>query len=120
MTYTCGLDKNPYCHWWKEKIVKIEYIEIQASSNNEPTSPKFISFSLLRDKFNHFNWHTTAVLMKIPIIVDKKKKLQKENNYAYDNSDNSDGKSKSRLPKFIRFLLLIDQDVFNDLQLQFW
>lgn len=44
--------------------------------------------------------------MKIPIVIDKKKKLQIVNNYSYNNSDNSNGKSKPGSPQFIGFLLL--------------
>ena len=47
-----------------------------------------------------------------------KKKLQKVNTYNYDNSDNSNVESKPRFFKFISFLLLINQDVPNNLQLQ--
>ena len=36
------------------------------------------------------------------------------------NFEESGGDSKSKPPKFISFLLLIDQDVLSDLQLQFW
>ena len=33
----------------------IEATEIYIGSNNKPESPKFISYSLLIDKFSHFN-----------------------------------------------------------------
>ena len=36
------------------------------------------------------------------------------------NFDKSNSNSESRLPKFISFSLLIDQDIWSDLQLQFW
>ena len=61
----------------------------------------------------------TTILIKVPILVDKKKNSQKVNNYDYDNSDNSDSKSEPRSPKFTNFLLLINQDVPSNLQLQF-
>ena len=56
--------------------------------------------------------------MKVPIVVDKKKKSRKENNYNYGNSDNSDDESKARPPKFISFSLLMDQKIPSDLQLR--
>ena len=34
---------------------------------------------------------------------------------AINNFDNSNSKSKPKPPKFINFLLLIDQDITNDL-----
>ena len=106
MTYNCGLDKGPYCRWLKEKIAKIEHTKIQAGSDSKPRSPKFISFLSLKGKFSRFKWLITTVLMKVPIVVNEKKKSRKVNNYAYDNSDNSNGKGKPRSPKFINFLLL--------------
>ena len=42
-----------------------------------------------------------------------KKKSRKVNNYGYDNSDDSDGKSKLGSPKFISFSFPIDQDVVS-------
>ena len=59
----------------------IEATKIQAGSDSKPGSPKFISFSLLIDKFKHFKWLTTTLLIKIDDVVDKKKKLQKLNTY---------------------------------------
>ena len=56
--------------------------------------------------------------MKVPIVVDKKKKSRKVNNYSYNNSDTSNGESKPRPPKFISFLLQMDYDVPCDLELQ--
>ena len=55
--------------------------------------------------------------MKVPIVVNEKKKSRKVNNYDYDNSDNSDGESEPRPPKSISFLLVMDQEVPSDLQL---
>ena len=59
----------------------IKAIEIQAGNDNKPGSPKFISFSLLIGKFSHFMWLTTALLMKVDVVVDSKKKLQKSSTY---------------------------------------
>lgn len=81
MTYHCGLNESLYYCWWKEKIAKIEYREIQVGSNSKPKSLKFISFLLLIDKFSYFKWFTNAVLIKVLIIINKKKQLQKVNNY---------------------------------------
>ena len=53
--------------------------------------------------------------MKVPIVVDRKKKSEKVNNYGCDNFDNSDSESEPRSSKFIIFLLLIDQNVVSDL-----
>lgn len=47
--------------------------------------------------------------MKVLIIMDEKKKSQKVNNYGYNNSDNSNGKSEPGFPKFISFSLLRDK-----------
>ena len=58
--------------------------------------------------------------MKVPIVVNKKKKSRKINNYGYDNSDDSNGESEPKPPKFINFSLLMDQEVPNDLQLWLW
>ena len=74
-----------------------------SDGKSEPGSLKFISFSSLRAKFSHFKWFTTAVLMDVPIVVNKKKKSRKVNNYNYDNSDNSNGESEPRPLKFISF-----------------
>ena len=89
-------------------MAKIEQTKIQAGSDSKPGSSTFISFSSLKDKFGHFKRLITVVLMKVPIVVDEKKKSQKVNNYGYDNSDDSNGKSKPRPPKFINFSLLVD------------
>ena len=77
MAYNYGFNKNPYGHWWKEKIAKIEHIEIQAGSNSKSGSDKFISFSLLIGNFSRFKWLITVVLMKVPIVIDEKKRSRK-------------------------------------------
>ena len=108
----------------KKKSRKVNNYDYDNSDNNDgeskPGSPKFISFSLLRSKFSHFKWLTTVVLMKVPIVVNEKKKSRKVNNYDYDNSDDSNGQSEPRPPKFICFSLLIDQKVLSNLQLRLW
>ena len=55
----------------------IKAIEIQAGSKNKPRSSKFISFLLFVDKFGHFKWFITALLIKLDIIVDEKIRLRK-------------------------------------------
>ena len=59
-----------------DKTTAIEFDEIQAKSDSKPGSPKFISFSLLINNFSHFKCHTITVLMKVPILIDEKKKSQ--------------------------------------------
>ena len=107
----------------KKKSQKVNNYGYDNSDNSygksAPRFPKFINFSFLKDKFSHFKWLSTLVLMKISIVVNKKKS-QKVNNYGYDNSDDSNDKSKPRSLKFINFLLPMDQDVLSDLQLQLW
>ncbi len=44
-------------------------------------------------------------------------RITSETTSDFDENDNN---SKPRPPKFINFLLLIDQNVLSDLQLQFW
>ena len=106
----------------KKKLQKVNNYGYDNSddsdSKSEPGSSKFISFLLLRGKFSHFKWLITVVLMKVPIVVNKKKKLRKVNNYDYDNSDNNNGESEPRPPKFISFSLLMDQEVPSNLQLR--
>ncbi len=46
----------------------------ESDNDSEPKPPKFISFSLLIGKFSFFQWLTTAVLMKLDLVVDEKKK----------------------------------------------
>ena len=53
--------------------------------------------------------------MKLPIVIDEKKKLRKVNNYGYDKSDDNDGKSQPKTHKFICFLLPINQNIPGDL-----
>ena len=65
----------------KLNIYLIEATDIQVSSNSKLGFPKFISFSLLIDKFSHFKWLITAFFIKVDIVVDEKKKLQKLNTY---------------------------------------
>lgn len=60
----------------------IQAIEIQVGNNSKPGSPKFIRFSLLIGEFNHFKWFTRVFLMKIDIVIDKKKELQKLSTYC--------------------------------------
>ena len=60
----------------KKSRKSIKVIEIQANSDSKPGSFKFISFLLLIDKFSHFKWFTTKLLMKMDIVIDEKKKLQ--------------------------------------------
>ena len=62
-------------------IYSIEVTEIQASSDSKSGSPKFISFLLLIGKFSHFKWLTTALLMKVDVAVDEKKKSRKSSTY---------------------------------------
>ncbi len=59
----------------------IEATKIQVGSDGKPGSPKFISFSLLIGKFSQFKWLTTALLMKIDVIIDEKKNSQKSSTY---------------------------------------
>ena len=59
----------------------IKATKIQTGSNSKPPSPQFMSFSLLIGKFIHFKWLTTAFLMKVDVIIDEKKKLQKSSIY---------------------------------------
>ena len=59
----------------------IKATEIQAGSDSKPRSTKFISFSLLIGKFSHFKWLTIALLMKVDVVVDEKKKSQKSTIY---------------------------------------
>ena len=61
----------------QDKTTAIKITEIQAGSNSKLGSPKYISFLLLIDNFGHFERLTTAVLMKVPIIVDGKKRSHK-------------------------------------------
>ena len=70
----------------KKKLQKlgthsIETTKIQAGSDSKPGSPKFISFLLLIGKFSHFKGLTTALWMKVDVVVDEKKKLRKSNIY---------------------------------------
>ena len=58
--------------------------------------------------------------MKVPIIINKRKKSRKVNNYGCDNFDNSNSKSELSFSKFINFSLLINQDISSNLQLQLW
>ncbi len=59
----------------------IKATEIQAGSNKKPGSPQFISFSTLIGKFSHLRWLTTALLMKVDVVVDEKKKSRKLSTY---------------------------------------
>lgn len=55
------------------------------------------------------------ILIKFPIVINKKKKSRKLNIIAMNNSHNSNNKSKYRPSKFISFLMLINQVVLSDL-----
>ena len=59
----------------------IKVTEIQDGSDSKPGSPKFINFSLLIGKFSHFKWLITALLMKVDVVVDEKKKSRKSSIY---------------------------------------
>ena len=88
----------------------IEAIKIQAGSNSKPGSHKFVSFSLLIGKFSHFTWLTTALLMKVDVVVDKKKKSQKLSTHLIEATEILVGNdSKPRSPKFISFSSWIDK-----------
>ena len=90
-------------------IAKIEYTEIQTGVDNKPRSCEFISFSLFKGKFGLFKCFTTTILIKVPIIIDERKKSPKENNYGCNNFDNNNCKRKPRPLKCISFSLLINQ-----------
>lgn len=84
----------------KTTIIKIP--EIQAKSNKKLGFSNFISFSLLIIKLTYFKFLTITILMKLPIIVDKK--MIAKIKYTKIQVDS---KNKSKSLEFILFLLLI-------------